>query len=91
MFVMIIIILSSLLCTTGLCEDWERSPLTLSDTHKEQFRQYHSLIEELGGETKVTGTSSCDVSLAWAGLAAVHVCEGNWKEARNSVMNGKEI
>ena len=79
----------------GLYEDWEVALLTLSDSHREWCTQHHSMATvqqtansaELKRAQHVRGDNR-DVALGWAGLAAVQVAEGEWKEAKNSVEKG---
>ena len=85
-----------LISVAGLYEDWEIAPLTLSDSHKDWFTWHHSIItvppEQQTAESaepkKAQHSDSCDVALGWAGLAAVQVAEGKWKEIKSSVEKG---
>jgi hypothetical protein len=84
----------------GLCEDWETAPLTLSDSHKDWFTRHHSFVIAVTAAEQQTaesiklnkkseqGRDSRDVALGWAGLAAVQVAEGKWKEAKDSIERG---
>ena len=88
-----------LISMAGLCEDWEIAPLTLSNSHKDWFTQHHSMVavqaEQQAAESaeskKAQHGDSRDVALGWAGLTAVQVAEGKWKEAKNSVEKGAII
>ena len=80
----------------GLCEYWELAPLTLSVSHKDWFTWHHSMITVLAEQQtaesaeskKAQHGDSRDVALGWAGLAAVQVAEGKWKESKSSVEKG---
>ncbi len=76
----------------GLYEDWELAPLTLSDFHKDWFTQHHSMVVEQAAElaeAKKDHSDSRDIALGWAGLAAIQVAEGKWKEAKSSLERGE--
>lgn len=79
----------SFLLIIALREDWASSRVTLSDIHKEWFSQYHSLLEARDQGSKEDSFSDRDVSLGWAGLAAVLVAEGKWREAKEAVSKGE--
>ena len=80
----------------GLYEDWEVSHLSLSDTHRDWFTRHHSMVVAMteeqqnaeSGKVNKTRGDSRDVVLGWAGLAAVQVAEGKWREAKNSLEKG---
>ena len=82
---------------TALCSNWETSPLTLPDSHSQRFTEYHSLLEQsqeseadVADKTKI-GFESRGVSLGWAGLTAVQIAEGKWKDAKSSVLKGERL
>lgn len=75
----------------ALCEDWEDAPLTLPDSRKECFVQLHSLVEQPAHNSRETHYDGRSVALGWAGLAAVQVDEGKWKEARDSAVKGEVL
>ena len=80
---------------TALCNNWETSPLTLPDSHSQRFTEYHSFLEQsqeadVADKAKI-GFESRGVSLRWAGLAAVQITEGKWKEAKGSILTGERL